>query len=134
MADSLGYHPWGFFCLKESEMNIPLPAYIDKEAWDGFCEMRRLMPKSRPFSTRAAVLILYELQRIKDAGHCPNAALDQSTVHGWTDVYPSKDKEIARKSGAVQNSYLAEHAARAATATRPPAQVLMMARKVGRSA
>jgi len=75
---------------------IPLPAYIDPEAWAGFVDMRKSMPKSRPFTHRAAVLILKELQKIKDAGHCPNAALDQSTLKGWTDVYPAKDKEIER--------------------------------------
>ena len=75
---------------------IPLPAYIDPEAWAGFVEMRKAMPKSRPFTHRAAVLILKELQRIKDAGHDPNAALDQSTLHGWMDVYPPKDKEIVK--------------------------------------
>jgi hypothetical protein len=56
------------------------------------------MPKSKPFTTRAATLILYELQRIKDSGHCPNAALDQSTKHGWADVYVPRDKTIARKA------------------------------------
>ena len=75
---------------------IPLPAYINLEAWAGFLEMRKAMPKTRPFTDRAATLILYELQRIKDAGHCPNAALDQSTLHGWTDVYAPKDKVIER--------------------------------------
>ena len=75
---------------------IPLPAYIDAEAWAGFVEMRRAMPKSKPFTARAATLILYELQRIKDAGHDPNAALDQSTLHGWADVFVPKDKPIDR--------------------------------------
>ena len=75
---------------------IPLPKYIDPEAWEGFCSMRKAMPKTRPFTTRAATLILYELQRIKDAGHCPNAALDQSTLHGWADVFVPKDKPINR--------------------------------------
>lgn len=75
---------------------IPLPAYIDPAAWAGFVEMRRAMGKTKPFTTRAATLILYELQRIKDAGHDPNAALDQSTLRGWADVYPPKDKAIAR--------------------------------------
>ena len=75
---------------------IPLPSYIDPEAWSGFVEMRKAMPKSKPFTTRAATLILYELQRIKDAGHCPNAALDQSTLNGWADVWPAKDKAIAK--------------------------------------
>lgn len=75
---------------------IPLPAYVDPEAWAGFVEMRRAMPKSKPFTSRAATLILCELQRIKTAGHCPNAALDQSTLHGWADVYVPKDKPIDR--------------------------------------
>lgn len=75
---------------------IPIPAYLNKEAWDGFVEMRRSMPKSKPFTTRAATLILYELQRLKDAGHDPNASLDQSTKHGWADVYQPRDKAIQR--------------------------------------
>ena len=58
--------------------------------------MRKAMPKSRPFTLRAATLILKELQRIKDAGHCPNAALDQSTMRAWTDVYVCKEKAIQR--------------------------------------
>lgn len=73
---------------------IPLPAYINQEAWQGFVDMRKAMGRSKPFTTRAAVLILYELQRLKDAGHDPNTALDQSTLRGWADVYPPKDKPI----------------------------------------
>jgi hypothetical protein len=78
-------------------MNIPLPAYIDPEAWAGFVEMRKASGRTRPFTTRAATLILFELQRIKDAGHCPNAALNQSTMKGWADVWPAKDKQLERK-------------------------------------
>lgn len=76
---------------------IPLPGYIDPEAWAGFVEMRKASGRTRPFTTRAATLILFELQRLKDAGHDPNAALDQSTRHGWADVYPLKDKPIPRQ-------------------------------------
>ena len=75
---------------------IALPAYIDPEAWAGFVEMRRAMPKSKPFTHRAAVLILKELQKLRDAGHDANAALDQSTMRGWADVYVPKEKEIER--------------------------------------
>ena len=82
---------------------IPLPAYIDPEAWSGFVEMRKAMPRSRPFTMRAAVLILKELQRIKDAGHCPNAALDQSTMRGWSDVWPCKEKAIQRAGKALSD-------------------------------
>ena len=96
---------------------IPLPGYIDRDAWQGFIDMRTAMPKSKPFTTRAATLILYELQRIKDAGYDPNAALDQSTLHGWADVYVPQEKPIqaARRAEADKTAaYLAqqrEHAA-----------------------
>lgn len=75
---------------------IPLPAYIDSEAWAGFVEMRKKI--KAPLTTRAAVLILFEIQRIKDAGHDANAALDQSTMKCWRDVWPVKAKEIERST------------------------------------
>lgn len=72
----------------------PIPAYIDPEAWDGFCTMRKTIKK--PLTTRAAKMILVTLQRIKDAGHDANAALDQSTLHCWAAVYVPKAVEIER--------------------------------------
>lgn len=115
-------------------MDIPLPAYIDRDAWDGFCEMRRAMPKTKPFTTRAATLILYELQRIKDAGHCPNAALDQSTMRGWADVYPAKAKDIARAERTESADDYARRKAEEAMrdrsrGTKPPAAVHDILRK-----
>ena len=92
---------------------IPLPAYIDPAAWAGFVEMRKAMPKTRPFTVRAATLILFELQRIKDAGHDANAALDQSTLNGWADVYAPKDKVIERApQSAAESTTKAIEAAR----------------------
>lgn len=81
---------------------IPLPAYIDKDAWQGFCDMRKAIKK--PLTHRAAVLVLYELQRIKDAGHDANAALDQSTNHCWADVYVPKVKEIEKAASAQKTA------------------------------
>ncbi len=78
---------------------IALPQYIDAEAWQGFCEMRRVIKK--PLTLRAAKMVVYELQRIKDAGHDANAALDQSTNHCWADVYVPKAKEIQAAPGAA---------------------------------
>lgn len=77
-------------------MNLPLPGYIDSEAWAGFVEMRKKI--KAPLTVRAATLIMFELQRIKDAGHDPNASLDQSTMKCWRDVWPLKDKEIHRRA------------------------------------
>jgi len=99
---------------------VPLPGYIDRDAWQGFIDMRTAMPKSKPFTTRAATLILYELQRIKDAGYDPNAALDQSTLHGWADVYVPQEKPIqaSRRSDADKTAaWLAEERQHAALVT-----------------
>ena len=89
---------------------IALPGYIDREAWEGFETMRKTIKK--PLTDRSRKLIVYELDRIKHAGHCPNGALDQSTCHCWADVYPPKEKPIdAAASSAHEKTqaYIAEH-------------------------
>lgn len=57
--------------------------------------MRKAIKKA-PFTARAEMLILKELYKLKEQGQDPNACLDQSTLNGWRDVYPVKDK--AKKS------------------------------------
>lgn len=51
--------------------------------------MRRSIPKC-PFTPRAQMLILKELQSLKDQGYDPNKCLDQSTMKGWRGVFPVK--------------------------------------------
>ena len=85
---------------------IPLPAFIDQEAWDGFCEMRKAKGKSRPFTLRAAKMVLVELYKLREAGHDPNACLDQSTYHGWSDVYALKEKQIQKAPQPARNEAL----------------------------
>lgn len=76
-----------------------LPGWVDQDAWDGFVELRlRQEKKSRgkiAWTARAEKLILAELYKLHAAGHDPNASLDQSTVRGWSDVWPATRKEIA---------------------------------------
>lgn len=86
---------------------IPLPTFIDPDAWAGFCEMRKKMGKSVPFTQRAATLILKELIMLKAQGYDPNACLDQSTMKGWRGVFATPHKAV---SGSVQqgNSWLEE--------------------------
>lgn len=91
---------------------IAIPSYLEQEAWQAFVEMRRAKGKSRPFTPYAAKQIIYELQRIKDAGHDPNAALKQSILHGWSDVFPAKDKPIQAASNSdyeKTQQWLREH-------------------------
>lgn len=96
----------------DRDLMTALPDWIDQEAWDGFCEMRRAMKKI-PFTDRAQKMIVKSLYALKQAGHDPNAALDQSTLMGWRDVWPPKDKEIpVIKSQADETArYLAEQEA-----------------------
>jgi hypothetical protein len=111
---------------------IALPQYIDREAWEGFESMRKTIKK--PLTDRARMLVVYELQRIKDAGHDPNAALDQSTNHCWADVYPPKDKPIEHKAGSAADKtqeMLKEREARGYTA--PPAELRLVADRIRRA-
>ena len=85
-----------------------------------------------PFTDRAAQMIVVELQRIKDAGHCPNAALDQSTLMGWRSVWPAKEKYIERAPTAGKNEWLQEHDKREFTA--PPPELKELAKKLRRVA
>ena len=91
---------------------IALPEWIDPEAWAEFCEMRRAMKKI-PFTDRAQKMILKSLYDLKQAGHDPNAALDQSTLMGWRDVFPPRAKEIPVIRSQVDETarYLAEQEA-----------------------
>ena len=88
---------------------IALPGYIDPDAWQGFEDMRKTIRK--PLTDRSRKLIVYELDRIKTAGHCPNAALDQSTCHCWADVYQPREKPIEAAATSLADktaAYLAE--------------------------
>lgn len=88
-------------------MDIPLPNWVDKDAWLGFVAMRKAMGKTVPFTTRAATLVLKELIALKAQGYDPNACLDQSTMKGWRGVFATPHKAV---SGSVQqgNSWLEE--------------------------
>lgn len=103
---------------------IGLPDWIDREAWEGFCEMRRAMKKI-PFTDRAQKMILKSLYDLKQAGHDPNAALDQSTLMGWRDVWPPKEKDIpVIKSQADETArYLAEQERHRQESRNSPARI-----------
>lgn len=88
---------------------IPLPPHINPEAWDGFCQMRKSMGKAVPFTQRAAVLIMLELQKLKDQGYDPNECLDQSTMKGWRGVFPTPHKPVP-EAAKQANKWLQEQA------------------------
>ena len=71
---------------------IAIPSYLDREVWDAFTEMRRAKGKSKPYTTYAAKLVLYELHSLRGRGYDPNECLRQSIKYGWSDVFPPKEK------------------------------------------
>jgi hypothetical protein len=111
-----------------------LPSYLSTEAWSEFVKMRTRIKK--PLTDYAARLLLKRLQAIKDAGHCPNAALDQSTVNCWAGVWPAREDKIESAAPMVQtaNQWLAEREKHAAESTPPPESIRKLAQKLRRIA
>ena len=102
---------------------IDLPSWIDPECWEGFVEMRAAKGKRVPFTPRAAKMILKTLLELKEAGHDPNASLDQSAKLGYSDVYEPRDRVIRRKVGAPSRAWFNEQDKRdAENSARTPEQ------------
>lgn len=74
-----------------------LPDFIPGPAWDDFIEMRRKTRK--PPTEKAKALLARSLEKLMTAGHDPAEILNQSTLNGWTDIYPIKNKENGNGRG-----------------------------------
>lgn len=72
---------------------IPLPAYIDAEAWAAFLEVRARL--RAPNTDYAQKLLLYQIQRLKDAGNDPGEVLRRSIIGGWKDLYALPKQEAS---------------------------------------
>ena len=76
--------------------------WIDPESWLAFHEMRKKI--RAPLTPYAEKLILRELVKLKQAGHDPQCCLDQSICNCWRDVFPLRDKGIAKRSTTVDET------------------------------
>jgi uncharacterized protein YdaU (DUF1376 family) len=74
---------------KAPQAAFDLPSWIPKDAWDGFLEMRR--KKRVPSTGRALEGIVRNLDKLRGLGFQSGEVLDQSTVCGWTGVFPIKN-------------------------------------------
>lgn len=75
-----------------------VPDWIDRQAWDGFAEMRKR--QRAPLTDRACAMVVKELDKLRALGHAPDAVLDESTKNSWKGVYPLKpDGAIAARTG-----------------------------------
>jgi hypothetical protein len=65
--------------------NTILPAWLDRETWDGFREMRKRI--GHPATPLAEKLILDKLQGFEAKGIRSKEVLERSIVNGWRDVF-----------------------------------------------
>jgi hypothetical protein len=86
----------------EASTPFVLPDWVPVDAWAGYLEMRK--KKNKVPTDRARDLVVKELAKMRLAGHDLEAALDNSTKNGWTDVYAPKPAQQARGSPPPQAS------------------------------
>lgn len=93
---------------------IGLPDWLPIDAWDGWLAMRKTLKK--PATERAKQMAIKKLQDLAAEGNDPAAVLDQSTMAGWTDLYPIKKdiKRNGKRNNATQSSDGLSSTARAA--------------------
>lgn len=75
---------------KQAADAFALPEWIDKDAWQGYEEMRRKIRK--PMTDRARQMAVKELAGLQARGHPANSVLDQSTQHSWQGLFELKNK------------------------------------------
>jgi hypothetical protein len=102
--------------------------WIEPESWQAFIEMRRKI--KAPLTPYAEKLIVRELVKLKQAGHDPQACLDQSIMNCWRDVYPLRDKKIANERVAATNEYLRDLDEHRAKAVAAPDSVRQLAQQL----
>ena len=77
---------------KKAKKDAPfvLPDWVDREAWDGYVEMRQRT--RHPLTSRARHLEVRKLEKLVAEGEDQVAVLDQSTMKCWRGLFPV-DKE-----------------------------------------
>jgi hypothetical protein len=75
---------------------VSLPDWLSSEVWDSFKQHR-----GKKFTELAQKLMLKKLQELKEQGHDPNKAIENSIANGWSSVYPEKQKGQQNGSGYI---------------------------------
>jgi hypothetical protein len=88
---------------------IPLPSWVDAEAWAAFMLQKELAlkKKRKVLTLDMAKFNLRRLYEIKEAGHDPNKALWHSMNKGYDAVWPDENSEISRAAESTAGRELA---------------------------
>lgn len=70
-------------------LDVELPTWLPDDIWSDWVEHRKNV--KAPLTQKAAELCLRKLDRLRAAGSCPIAVIEQSIITGkWTDLYEVK--------------------------------------------
>lgn len=112
---------------------IPIPGWLDPEAWAAFCDMRKAKGRRAPFTVAAAKRVLFELDRMRQRGQNPTEVLWQSVINGWSGVFDVKQPANSEPQGVAEGRrWLQERDRAAAEAVSPPDQVRQLAERLRR--
>lgn len=66
-----------------------LPDYVDREAWDGWVDMRQVMHKEKkaPWTPRVEKIAMRQLGQFHDQGYDCNYVLDEAVLKGWRGLF-----------------------------------------------
>lgn len=87
--------------LESSSKDFTLPEWIPTETWEAFVEMRNKI--RAPMTRFASKCIVADLERIKEAGGNPVAALEQSISRSWRGVFDPQGGKCTQL-GVLSNS------------------------------
>ncbi len=75
--------------LRKGGNGFSPPDWVPRDAWDAFIESRKRQKGG--ITDRAKELIVLQLDKLRQAGHDPEAVLNQSVAMGWKGVFPIRD-------------------------------------------
>jgi uncharacterized protein YdaU (DUF1376 family) len=74
------------------KQTLELPDWLPEVHWKDFVEFRKFIKK--PMTEKAKELMLSKLQKIKDGGHDPVLALNNSIANNWLSIYEPKPNTL----------------------------------------
>lgn len=70
---------------KDAQPDFKIPDWMPNTEWSGYLEYRKV--KKAPATPRAIVLLIAELDRLRQAGNDPAMVLNQSVVRNWVGIF-----------------------------------------------
>lgn len=84
-----------------------LPQWIPKDAWNGYCDMRKL--KKKPMTPGALTRTLNALEKMMQEGQDIALVLNQSEDQGFVGVFPVSDSYRRQRGLPIKNTRRQDH-------------------------